>query len=293
MQRIVLEKGSLWSLFLLCGHLWLSAYSATVAAAQCDLSEQQMRSLPIVSIARVFDGDTVALSDGRKVRFIGINTPEVARQDQPVEPIADQARAALLLWQGKRVYMLVGNERKDHYGRTLAHLFALNGSNLTAYLLEQGLGFTVTLPPNERFADCYTAKAALAREQQLGVWRSRYHRIRSTSLPADLKGGFGRYRGKIERIYVSKKVIWVDMFGDVSLRIARKDQAFVDGQVLSRLLKAADEDAVLQLPQLEFSGWLIDRTRWGRKMVNKIKSGKRKRWQMNIRHRNHWRLANL
>lgn len=285
----VSKKGSFRSLF--CLYLWLSTHVAL--GSDCHLTNEQQQSLPVVTIAKVYDGDTVELADGRKVRFIGINTPEVQREDRPAEPVADQAKHSLMPWQGKKAYLLVGEEDKDRYGRVLGHLFALDGSNITAKLLAEGAGFTVAIPPNDDYLACYRRSATIARQANRGVWASSYHRVRTTSLAADLKGGFGRYRGKIERIYVSKKVIWVDMFGDISLRIARKDQFYLKGEVLSRLLKAVDEGTVLKLPQLEFTGWLVDRTNWGKKMVKKIQSGKRKRWQMNIRHRNHWRLSNL
>ena len=42
-----------------------------------------------------FDGDTLALEDGRSVRLLGINTPETGRDGEPSEPFAEDARALL------------------------------------------------------------------------------------------------------------------------------------------------------------------------------------------------------
>ncbi|MGD8706443.1 MAG: thermonuclease family protein, partial [Syntrophobacterales bacterium] len=41
----------------------------------------------------VDDGDTILLAGGERVRYLGINTPEVANQDKPAEPFANEAKA--------------------------------------------------------------------------------------------------------------------------------------------------------------------------------------------------------
>ena len=250
-----------------------------------------LENLPLVKVAQVFDGDTVQLGDGRKVRLIGINTPELGREDQKEEPLAQEATVVLSRWQNKSVRLQVGKDARDRYGRTLGHLFSGEGENLTASLLAEGLGFPVAFPPNTAYADCYRQQAALAEAQARGVWRHGYFRLRSPSLEADLKGGFGRYRGQIERISVTKKVIWIDFVGNLSVRVARKDMPYLDGEVLKELLQAVDRKQELRLPQLIVSGWVMDRTQWGEKMAKQVASGKRNRWQINIRHRNHWQWS--
>ncbi|MEJ2430471.1 MAG: thermonuclease family protein [Deltaproteobacteria bacterium] len=41
----------------------------------------------------VADGDTIVLTDGERVRYADINTPEVAHHGEPGEPYGDEARA--------------------------------------------------------------------------------------------------------------------------------------------------------------------------------------------------------
>lgn len=290
-QKNEQRKGSLWSLFCFCA-LTVGVSPLALGGNDCQLSAARLQALPLVEVRQVFDGDTVLLKDGRKVRFIGVNTPEKAREDRAAEPLAKEATEKLVAWQGRSIRLMVGKESRDRYGRLLAHPFDVDGVNITATLLQEGLGFPVAIPPNVDFASCYQAVADRARNQGLGVWGHSYYVVRPTSSKAGPKGGFGLYRGKIEKIYVSKKVIWIDLFGDVSLRVAKKDYPHIEGVVLKRLLAAVDDQSVLRLPPIEFSGWLMDRMRWGKKMARKVESGKRKRWQMNIRHRNHWTLSN-
>ncbi|MGD2038075.1 MAG: hypothetical protein PVH28_09340, partial [Desulfobacterales bacterium] len=40
----------------------------------------------------VIDGDTVVLVDGQKVRYIGINAPELAHEDHKAEPYGNASK---------------------------------------------------------------------------------------------------------------------------------------------------------------------------------------------------------
>jgi endonuclease YncB( thermonuclease family) len=74
----------------LAGALLLCAIPS-LAAPLCpaDHIDEQVR------VASMPDGDTLRLSDGRRVRLIGINTPEVAHDGRPAEPLAEEAHALL------------------------------------------------------------------------------------------------------------------------------------------------------------------------------------------------------
>ena len=50
----------------------------------------------VETISRVVDGDTVVLESGEIIRLAGINTPELAKKDQPDQPLAVEARDALV-----------------------------------------------------------------------------------------------------------------------------------------------------------------------------------------------------
>src|SRR3546814_12589758 len=92
-----------------------------------------------------------SLVDGRSVRLIGINTPELGRDGRKAEPFALAARRrlqALVQASDGRVGLVLGQERHDRYGRTLAHAYDAQGRNLEAVLLADGLGFMVAVAPN-------------------------------------------------------------------------------------------------------------------------------------------------
>ena len=61
-------------------------------------------------VSKVHDGDTIRLRDGRVVRIIGLNTPELSRDRQPAQPLSNDARQALkaLLGVQRRVFLKYG-----------------------------------------------------------------------------------------------------------------------------------------------------------------------------------------
>ena len=74
-----------------------------------------------VRIAEVLDGDTVATEEGERIRLLGIDAPEFA--DPVPHPLAAEARDRLAALVGGRVVTLAfDQERRDVYGRTLAHI---------------------------------------------------------------------------------------------------------------------------------------------------------------------------
>ncbi|MGD8877779.1 MAG: thermonuclease family protein, partial [Syntrophobacterales bacterium] len=77
----------------------------------------------------VDDGDTIVLAGGERVRYLGINTPEVANQDKPAEPFANEAKAFnKKLVQGRWINLELAEQQRDRYGRLLALVFLSDGT---------------------------------------------------------------------------------------------------------------------------------------------------------------------
>lgn len=256
------------------------------AAPDCALADSVKTES--VQAEKVLDGDTLVLTDGRRVRLIGVNTPEVEHPPRPAEPLADDALRQLQAMAGKsRLYLEIGAQPRDHYGRTLGHLYAADGRNVIAELLRQGLGFQVAIPPNLDHADCYAAAQTHAREAGAGVWTHDYFKPQ----PADsdtLKGGYQRIQGRVEKVSLTKKVIWVDLAGKVSLKLDRRHAAYLEGATLDLVVAQSRAGPGSGDLALEVRGWLIDRTSWGGRMQQQIASGQRKRFMVNLSHFSQW-----
>lgn len=230
--------------FLFLG--WLLA-AGSLLAAPCDsvVIDEQVR------VKRVYDGDTVRLVDGRKVRFAGINTPELGRDDHPAEPLAEAARdrlRALIDEADGRLGLHIARDPHDRYGRLLAYPFLPDGRNINAILLDEGLAAALVVPPNRAYRDCHFAREGVARERQRGIWQTRRFRPwPSEALPGSARG-FYLVAGTVVRLGESKRSIWLTLEGDVALRIARRRAGefttLLDGIVGKRI---------------EVRGWLYSR----------------------------------
>ncbi|EJT84889.1 nuclease [Pseudomonas putida S11] len=98
-----------------------------------------------MAVRQVVDGDTLRLVDGRSVRLIGINAPEIGRNGRTSEPYAEAARQrlqALVKASDGRVGLEPGVESKDKYGRTLAHIYGRNGEQYRSTAAQRGLGLS-------------------------------------------------------------------------------------------------------------------------------------------------------
>ena len=117
-----------------------------------------------VTVSKVVDGDTIELSDGRRVRYIGINTPE---RDQPFYPEATEANRQLVL--GKAVRVELDVETFDQYGRTLAYIW-VDEVMANLEIVKQGFANTFTVPPNVHYEAEFREAEREAREAERGLW---------------------------------------------------------------------------------------------------------------------------
>jgi micrococcal nuclease len=127
--------------------------SATAQAAPC-------------MVERVADGDSFTCRDGRRVRLIGIDTPELAQGES-----GRRARAALsrLAPPGTSVRLERDVAPRDRYGRELAHVW--NGSRLVnEALVLEGWALLYTVPPNVKYAERLGRAQKKARAAGVGLW---------------------------------------------------------------------------------------------------------------------------
>lgn len=131
------------------------------------------RIRPVV-IDRAVDGDTVVLAGGERVRYLGIDTPELHHPDKAVEPYAREAWAFNReLVEGRRARLELDIEPRDRYGRTLAYVFLEDGTFVNAELIRQGYAQLLTIPPNVKYQDQLLALQRQARAARRGLWATR------------------------------------------------------------------------------------------------------------------------
>jgi micrococcal nuclease len=181
----------------------------TADASVCKLDEDAIQRAETVTVSRVYDGDTLTLSDGRKIRLIGVNTPELARKSSmgwqgSDQPYAQQARhaTATFVKNSSVLVMYPDREPRDHYGRWLAHIYNQFGESLEQQLLQQGLAYHVVVPPNVSLAECFARAEQRARDSQLGIWSK--EGIPPVTAKHLKRGGFQRVQGTVTDVQVGK-----------------------------------------------------------------------------------------
>ena len=138
----------------------------------------------------VADGDTIVLTDGERVRYAGINAPEVAHDGEPGELFGDEARAfnqKLVL--GRWLTLELAENSRDHYGRLLAYVFLEDGTFVNGELVQQGYAHLIRRQPRVRYWERLLNLQRQALKEKRGLW----------SLPVS----------KPEKHYLGNKRSWV------------------------------------------------------------------------------------
>ncbi len=152
----------------------------TSVPALCYLAPANCAGGRWATVTSVYDGDTLTLSDGTKVRLLGINAPEQPDADLAGDPEQDPVTCGgpdagdyLREWLlGRKVCLrdspLEGPE-EDKYGRQLKYVF-VDGVNVNLLLVAMGHACYY-----DAFSEPYCHEAFLAEEVRagnlgLGIW---------------------------------------------------------------------------------------------------------------------------
>jgi len=137
----------------------------------CSANSPSPKKPYLASVKRVIDGDTIILWNGERVRYIGINTPELHHPKKPVEYLAKEANQFNeRLVGGKKVRLEFDVERRDRYGRLLAYIYLEDGTFVNAEMLKAGYAQLMTFPPNIKHVDLFIKLQREARENNRGLW---------------------------------------------------------------------------------------------------------------------------
>jgi endonuclease YncB( thermonuclease family) len=124
------------------------------------------------TITKVYDGDTITLSTGEKVRFLQIDTPELS----PAECYGEEARSALVSLLNAPGQLSLKTDPKldkvDRYGRLLRYVF-IGKTNINLKLVEIGAAAPYFYKGDKGQYSAQILKAAqTAKSKSLGLWKS-------------------------------------------------------------------------------------------------------------------------
>lgn len=220
MVNRLIKKAPWFGAFFMFMGLWQA--SQLTYAASC-IAPDKTES---VQIRQITDGDTLILRDNRRVRLIGINTPELGRDGKPDQALAIRARSRLkqLLFQANnKASLQIGDDPRDRYGRTLAYVWLANGQEISEILLREGLGWMIAIPPNLAMLECHLKAEQIARTAKAGVWsHPNYEPIPATKLSLR-DTGYQRVRGRISSVNNGGGARWINLQNRLTIRIQEKN----------------------------------------------------------------------
>lgn len=119
----------------------------------------------------VIDGDTIVLKNGTKVRYRGINSPEIPHKDTPGEPMGWEAtRRNRQLVRGRLVRLVQDDEKRDRFGRLLAYVFLPDGRMVNEILVREGMAFVCFSKKGSPFSKRLLAAQREAIDAGRGIW---------------------------------------------------------------------------------------------------------------------------
>ncbi len=160
-------------------------------------------------VLEVIDGDTVVIDDAKnsRVRYLGIDTPEIGIQDSPADPMSKEATDFnSQLVQGKKVRLEFDEQKYDVYGRILAYVY-VDDVFVNEELLKEGSATVLIIEPNGMHSEILYRALDLAKKNKKGIWGDLKYLtppLRNHQFEVDLDRA-KRYEGK--RIVISGEIV--------------------------------------------------------------------------------------
>lgn len=160
--RLSLQYGKWWLLGIFVLALW----------SYLCVADNRAAALPAEGrVTAVLDGDTVLLDSGAKVRYLGMDSPELAHEGGAAECYAREAReinAKLVLHN--TVALQYGQEPTDAYGRLLAYVILPDGKCANAELLKKGCAWVYRTSKGFSRLQEFLALQREAIRKRSGMW---------------------------------------------------------------------------------------------------------------------------
>ena len=123
------------------------------------------------TVTQVFDGDTVELDDGSRIRYLLIDTPEMnSSNSKDPECFAQEAKdfnENMVL--NKKIAMEYDEDCDDAYDRLLAYV-SVDETSVNKLMLERGYAKLLYIELNKLYLDEFEAVATLAENAKSGLW---------------------------------------------------------------------------------------------------------------------------
>lgn len=143
---------------------------APTSQSATQIAEQRIVIEEKFIVGKVVDGDTIKLTNGQTVRYIGIDTPETVHPAKPVQCFGKEASSKNKeLVEGKEVRLEKDISETDRYGRLLKYVY-VGDIFINDYLVRNGYAYASSYPPDVKYQSQFLEAQKEARENQRGLW---------------------------------------------------------------------------------------------------------------------------
>ncbi|MFM9864505.1 MAG: thermonuclease family protein [Micropepsaceae bacterium] len=227
-----------------------STVLAQVFAAFLALGAAQARDCDVEvaenAVAQSVAAGALALTDGRRVRFAGIDVPSAG------EPLAEQARVHLAkLVERKTIGLGYADRGTDRHGDLLAYVF-IDDAWVQAQLIGEGFARVASRTDTRRCTATLLKREAAARAAKRGIWANAFYRVRTADELGPDIGTFQIVEGKVVSVKVGRERTYLN-FGpnyrtDFTVTISARD--------MKRLAKEGIDPASWNGKTNRVRGWI-------------------------------------
>ncbi|MFC1624256.1 thermonuclease family protein [Candidatus Omnitrophota bacterium] len=179
----------------------------------------------------VIDGDTIELSNREKVRYIGIDTPELNKkyesgwvyEPMPYAELARDLNKKLI--EGRLVRLEFDVQKRDKYNRLLAYVYS-GDKMVNLEMVREGYAMIYTYPPNVKYMEEFLDAQKEARERKKGLWGDLEENILSSSEAKEHIGSLRAVETEVVDTYLSERVLILNCRDNFKIAIFRNNLTY-------------------------------------------------------------------
>ena len=123
----------------------------------------------LFKVTKVIDGDTIEIENGLRVRYIGLDTPELGNKPECFGREAFEKNEDLIL--GQEILLEKDVSETDRYNRLLRHVY-LGNTLVGKLLIEEGYARVHSYPPDTRYQEKFLLSQSYAQKEGRGLWKN-------------------------------------------------------------------------------------------------------------------------
>lgn len=170
-RRKNLSRSIMGMMFLILALVIAQIEKNTPSAPVLHVAPTQTQTATVIAhVVRIVDGDTIELSSGEKVRYIGIDTPELHSKDPQTNCFgAEAAQKNRELVEDKDIVLEKDISETDRYGRWLRYAY-IDGVSVNLTLVRLGFARAKDYPPDSHYKKDFADAEKVAKEGKKGLW---------------------------------------------------------------------------------------------------------------------------